>query len=310
MGGQWPASSVIWIAAVFLARSGLLASDVGMTLEVAVLEVGDSRPIPGAELIVERMSGTPASVAVDSEDVDGRIITRAESNERGQIVLRELPKVPMRLTLKADGYVAPGIPALDGRLPTRKLELRLPRAIEITGSVVDDAGAPVPNVAVGVESTVLDREGRVFLAADSFLARTDATGTFRIPRVPEGTGRFTVSASGFTLFEDGAFRNLGQAPITLKVGRTGVLRVDLQAPLHKRGQYWITVESENAQGGRVKKFEQAGADRGAIIFSDVAPGRYKISAAIRSTRNPEPPLTATAEVGVARATDVRLGPMK
>jgi hypothetical protein len=310
MGGQWRALSLVWIAGVFCAGGGLVASDSGVTLEITVLEVDDARPIRGAELVVERTTATPAGVALTSEDVDGRIITRAESNERGQIVLSELPKVHMRLTLKAKGYVTPAIAAIDGRLSGRKLELRLPRATEINGSVVDEGGVPLPNVDVGVESTLLDHQGRVFLAADSFSAKTDAKGGFRIQGVPEGTGRFTVSASGYAIFDDGAFRSLGQLPIVLKVRRTGVLRVDIDAPLHKRGQYWITLEGQNANGGRAAKFEKAGVDRGLVTFSDVPAGRYKVSAEIRGTRDPDPALAATVDVSAATVTDVRVGPMK
>jgi len=141
MGRQW---------AVAIAGCGLCAALVGsapqgMTLEVSLRSMSDSTPIRGAELVVERLE---RDSVVPIEDVDDRVITRAQSNERGEIVLRELPAVPVRLKLRAEGYVLPKIDDVVKPQSHHRVDLLLPPAIEITGTVVDESSTTVPVISI------------------------------------------------------------------------------------------------------------------------------------------------------------------
>ncbi len=274
-----------------------------VTLEVTVRSMADSTPIRGAELVVERVIRGTASTL--SEDVDDNVITRAESNERGEIKLDELPLVPMRLKLRAEGYVSPAIDDLKNARLRHRIELLLPRAIDVRGMVVDETGKPVPSVQVDLSSAV-DKSGRLFRLAESLSVTTDASGAFFIKRAPEGQGRFGVAAKGYSLLSEEATRELSGKPIRLTIRRGGILRVEIDAPLHLRGQYCIKVQRQDDTGKLSVVQEKPGADRGPVTFIDVPAGKYVVLAEINTRRGPEMPLTGSVEVGVGQTADVQV----
>lgn len=302
MGRQWAVVTAGWCMFTGLAAQ----AGEGVALAVTVRSLTDQKPIPGAELIVERLYAASRETFLP-EDTDDRLITRAESNERGEISLEELPRVPMQLTIRAKGYVSPAEVLLKGTELRHGMELSLPPAIDVTGRVVDDAGKPVPNVQVQLPCA-LERDGKEIRLSSALKARTDASGKFQIPQAPEGSVRFTVAASGYALRTTDALQRLSKEPIELVIRRTGSLRVEINAPPHKRGQYFIQLEALNADGTLTKIDEKPGADRGAISFIDVAAGKYVVSARIptRGGVVAAAPLTKKVEVETGRATEVWL----
>jgi hypothetical protein len=296
MGRRWAVVSLG--CCMFWVLAGSAPNSV--TLEVSVRSMADSKPIRGAEIVVERaVQGSTKSTP--GEDVDDLVITRAESNERGEIVLRELPAVPMRLKLRAEGYVSPAIG--DPRGSRVRLELLLPPAIEATGIVVDETGKPAAGVQVELPY-VVDAKGRVVVLGEPLSATTNDAGEFRIKGAPQGFAKFKATAKGSVLAVDDTTRPLSNEPVKLTIRPPCTLRVDFDAPLHRRGQYTIVVGKELPSGAVIPIQERPGADRGVITFIDLAAGKYVVSAAIPN-REAET-FTAHVEVSVGQTTDVRL----
>jgi hypothetical protein len=300
---QW-ATSVLAGCCVSLFCASLFGdSDPPLrTIDVTVRSAVDGKPISGAELVVERFDG---SINPLPEDVDGRTITRAESNDRGRIVLNDLPVVPTRLTLKLQGYVSPAIANLDSVVLSRRMELFLTRPIEVNGVALDDLGAPLKDVEVAVQPAFFDSEGRVVMAVNPQPVKTDAAGNFRIQPVPDGVGTFTLSAKGHSFTAEQATRRLSKEPIKLMMSRTGELRVDLDVPLHQRGQAWVRVTRRVEKGAPPVAASKMGVDRGMISFPDLPIGMYEVTAAVGTMS-----MIAHGEVKSSQTTEVRVGPTK
>ena len=96
----------------------------------------------------------------------------------------------------------------------------------IAGDIADSSGAVVPNATVQAESTATGL---------SRTATTSGTGSYRIPELPVGTYKLTVTASGFKTLVGTAEVSAGgvtHADFKLVIGqRTETIEVEATAPL-------------------------------------------------------------------------------
>ncbi|MFP5288035.1 MAG: carboxypeptidase regulatory-like domain-containing protein, partial [Thermoanaerobaculia bacterium] len=151
----------------------------GGVLEGHVLSPS-GRPVPGAEVAVQEASqgaGFPFP----------RIQARADGE--GRYVLDGVPPGPRTITASAEGFrrVARD---LDVRPGDNVLDFRMETGYEVSGRVVDDAGAPVSGARLMLLAG--------FSFGDAPSAMSGPDGAFRIQGVPDGTFRLNARKEGYT----------------------------------------------------------------------------------------------------------------
>lgn len=183
----WPRAYTLDSAQVLEVTPGTLRADLdlpeGGSAQGQVVEARTGLPVVGAR-VTAAIEGDPA-----------RVGTARAGTGPGRFWLGALPPVPVELSV----WVPPGSPylalvagrsgiepsvRLDGGASTTGLTIGLLRAAEITGTVRDDAGAPV----VGAEVKLVG-----CLQACPAPARADAAGRYRLEGVAPGS-RLSVVA--------------------------------------------------------------------------------------------------------------------
>jgi hypothetical protein len=288
---------------------GVLAAAApdGVSLDVTIRSMVDSSPIRSAEVTVERVDKPDPAKKFEPEDSDEGVITRAAPNGQGVVVLRELPPVPMRIRINADGYASTELTPLDATARSHHFDVYLPRAVELTGIVRDAHSKPVANVSVTIP-TVLASNGRHFVVSPPLAAKTDAEGRFRLKGAPEGIGQFALSDGTRDIPLLQPAHRLDTQPVELTIAPTGLLSVTIDAPDHRRGQYIIKVQKRLAlQGSRVKQ-ERNAVDRGSTTFVDLPAGEYRVTASIARAPEHVQPLTALIEIKAGHKAELTLKP--
>lgn len=155
------------------------------------------------------------------------------------------------------------------------LKLVLDVSGQIAGTVVDDTGAPVPEVQVNAFPDILGGASTDGLAlAGMSSATTDGGGAFVITGVPEGAYRLWAARSSGGMFQD-----WGQQGVKANTGDKGV-KIVLPAPGELAGKIVV-----GAEGGKVPTFAsvQVGqkpptpASKGEFVIKDVTPGTYDVT---------------------------------
>lgn len=166
----------------------------------------DGRPVPGAEV---ELDGLAALVA----DADGRFSAPIDASFRAQQVLRAT----------APGFVAaePTLTAewSDERATFDLGTLTLDRAAQVSGVVVDDAGAAIEGAEIRLEplGTALMDTVRAEQVGDP-VAVTTVAGAFRIEELPVGPWRLRVDHPDHpTTIVDGVSRASGMDPRPLEI---------------------------------------------------------------------------------------------
>ncbi|MFG0317026.1 MAG: carboxypeptidase regulatory-like domain-containing protein [Planctomycetota bacterium JB042] len=139
------------------------------------VDVADAtgRPVPEARVLV----------------VDGdRVLETLVADDAGRCEVQRRPLVEASdpaLIVRAERFVTTR--RIDVDPFVERLELRLDSGGEVTGVVIGEAGAPLPNAQVGL---VVEAEG-----IGPRLRRSDAHGRFRFEAVPVGAARVAASYS-------------------------------------------------------------------------------------------------------------------
>jgi hypothetical protein len=120
------------------------------------VEIDDIRLGPGFEVtgIVTAMDNRPVAKAVvtlrgerDGNRGPGGREHRATTDEQGRFFLEHLPGAAMRLEVRADGFLPYQVEPVDPKLG-QPLLVTLQDGLRITGTVLDEDGAPVSTFAV------------------------------------------------------------------------------------------------------------------------------------------------------------------
>ncbi|MBL8727277.1 MAG: carboxypeptidase regulatory-like domain-containing protein [Planctomycetes bacterium] len=132
-------------------RSSVFAVENEQTLELDDIRLGPGFEVTG---IVTRMDNRPVAKAIvtlrgarDGGRGPGGRDHRATTDEQGRFFLEHLPGVPLRLDVRADGYLPYQVEQVDPRLG-QPLLVTLLDGLRITGTVLDADGAPVSAFAV------------------------------------------------------------------------------------------------------------------------------------------------------------------
>lgn len=210
----------------------------GAVVTGTVTEV-DGRPVVGARLIATVEAGDARP------EVDPGLHRRSESksNELGRFEIRGLDKGKYRITAsllvrKPDyrmrGRVASVVVELAEK-GTVETKIAFPRTRQISGTVTDEAGAPLDAARIDAMPIASKSEGEQEYSSGT--ADADAKGQFVLDGLYEGSFMLSASKMGFTFGK----------PLKVRAGQTDV-RIVLKAAPHVVGR----VVSED--GAPIKEF--------------------------------------------------------
>ena len=196
------------------------------------------------------------------------------TDKAGAFEIRGLGR--MTLQLRAESATAASKVTtvdLDKEAGKTGVTLQLDISGVIAGVVVDNAGAPVPEVQVNAFTDMWGGGGSQDVAlAGMSSATTDGAGAFAIHGLPDGAYRLWA-ARGNT-----RQRDWGQAGVAAKVGDKGV-RITLQSPGSLKGEIRIDGVSAPPKLALVEVGFQASTPvtNGTLAIDDLSPGQYEIT---------------------------------
>lgn len=167
----------------FVIRGVAVGADTGLPVPdgIAALVPSDA----DADPVTRRLPASPASSVVSHLDDAGRFEFASVPAGRYTVLVTPGSSAAQYLPARfpaANSQDGPHFTVPASGL-TEPIEVRLPRAAAIVGSVVDDRGRPVADVTVtAIPRLAGNRRGR----APRLGARSDDTGSFRLFGLPEG----------------------------------------------------------------------------------------------------------------------------
>jgi hypothetical protein len=268
----------------------------GATIRADVFDMASNKPLAGAEVRVERNTGK--SDAWDK-------VAAATTDATGRVTLADVPAGNYRLVVAATGF-APrmiGYEELkDGA--GRKLTVELSRAVRFTGTVTDDAGHPVPGIAVRADNT-MGIDGRGYPLPQHAEDKSDAQGRFTLADVPAGYLQPFAHAPGWFPLESIKLQAVPPTtPVVVRVVATGGLRgkvVDRNGKPVGGGSI-----NANPPGDPIGKWggSMNTAADGTFEFKDVPPGPYTVSTRPQMPGVPKDPNAVEVHVASGKVTDV------
>ncbi|HVR98468.1 MAG TPA: carboxypeptidase regulatory-like domain-containing protein, partial [Thermoanaerobaculia bacterium] len=223
----------------------------------------DGQPIPGAQVSLAETTQSMMSFAFfgGPNGTDGE----------GRYRLDGVAPGPRTLEARAEGYLR-AVRDVDVAGEMEGVDFTLQKGLEISGRVVDDAGAPIPGATV-----------MLFTGRGSFNAQplsSGADGSFRIGGVPDGTYSLAARKDGYSLSRDEALTvtvagaSVSGVELKLMTGGSITGRLSgLEFSQLSRVRVWANYEMNQGQ---------VDAD-GVYRISGLAAGPWEVSAAIPGT---------------------------
>jgi hypothetical protein len=204
--------------------------------------------------------------------------TAGETDADGRFTIERIPAGGYYITVDADGYAPKRIGwATVNATFFQHYEVYLSKAQELHGRVVDVDNRPLADVKVRL-SNVVATNGLGYPPGGESTVTTDADGKFAFDALPQGIVQLACYREGYYYNPVLNVHDIDDSPLTLKMIRTGVVRigvVDAQGqPITSR----FVVELEPEGGSRVGSWggsSNIGGD-GTVTFKGVPPGRYVV----------------------------------
>lgn len=258
------------------------------TVQLARLDGYDLLPVPTAEARPLRFTATDLT--------------------HGHLVLHDLPRGRFVFVLEVDDHARTISPPVELGAEPMRVELALPRGATLTGTVLDDRGAPIAAATVTSDDAgsnsnggAIDLTARVRLPRLSRAqATTDAQGRFTLPHLALGSYRIRVGhpewcpteASAPPLHVDGECRDLGR--LVLQRGAR------ISGRIADRGRNRYRLELHPANGGNDTALAITHERDGTFSFPQrLPPGSYRLRARLD---NIEPPLSFGSDFGSLEVT--------
>ncbi len=242
----------------------------GLPIRGRVVLASTGAPVPEAR--VSAFDVDSIRIAGDvTTDAEGRFrIDDARPDARVELVVR----APHRATVTTTAIPTPS---------SVEILVRLPAGGTLSGVVRDDAGRPLPGVAIFLRST----EGPLYVStltvpqpwAAEEQASTDASGRYEIAGIEDGPPRVAVARPRGLLVassEPFDFEETGQhVQRDIRVSASGALRLtvdglplecEAMVRLHGEGLHANVTDGERARDGSWE-------------FTELAPGRYEVGLA-------------------------------
>ncbi len=162
-----------------------------------ILPAGEIRGIVRDAETGEALKGAKvrysASLSESQEkDVQEDFAMGNETDREGRFRLESLPLKPVEVEVKREGYSPAVFPKVQPTPEGAELDVRLEKGFRLVGTVLDEKGAPVAGVAVGIDP---DRLNIYFTRT----ASTSATGEFEFGSIGHGPHVLGIFACGYTL---------------------------------------------------------------------------------------------------------------
>lgn len=165
----------------------------GAVIAGSIFDMATSKPLADAKIKIELAKADKSA----RQGIRYETIATAQSDGDGRFRIEKIPAGACRVSVSARGYalrqvgykrlVANGYLAFD--------DIELARQATVSGSVIDEAGKPIPEVLVRLYDT-MSINGQSYRILGSTEATTDAKGLFEIAGVPAGFGRLICFAKG------------------------------------------------------------------------------------------------------------------
>lgn len=277
------------VAAIANGRHHLLATDgEHAPAQSPPIMVAD-RPVTGIEIVM-KAGGVLAGNIVDSDRKPVPFATvrvtganqqvwqtsarQATSDQRGAFELRGLARAKLQLRAESDTAASQLVDADLASQPRRAdLVLVLDVAGSIAGTVVDDTGAPVPEVQVNAFPDILQGASTSGLAlAGLSSTTTGGGGEFVIRGLPDGAYRIWAAR------HSGGFGDWGQRGTAARTGDKDV-RITLAAPGSLAGKVVLAGSTAPPRLVTVAVGVQmpSPATDGAFQLKDLSPGSYDVT---------------------------------
>jgi Carboxypeptidase regulatory-like domain len=243
----------------------------GVVLEGLVTDPAAKKPI-GAKVKLEKVEQQPKGGYRYS------LVAETKADADGHWVLKKVPAGWQRVVIESDGFVArvAGYVQVDEQPRWQEFNCGLSRPGSLSGRVTDDAGRPLADVEVSLDSIMTELNGRYETPGDHAI-KTGADGQFRAEQVPIGQTTLWVRKSGY--FRPG----LGLPVTTPKDGITlvmlqaarAVITVDFTGKVRPAG-YIVMIEPEG--GNVIGSWGGSGQidTNNKITFENAPPGAYVI----------------------------------
>jgi len=244
--------------------------DDGPVLEGVVTDLESDKPITARielQLIEAQQSG--GYRYTNRQD--------ATTDKNGRWQTKKVPPGWYRLVLWGDGYVPRivGHVRLDGQPLWQSFDGQLSRPATVSGRVIDYSLKPLAGVKVELrDMTCHEAE---YQSPEDYSVTTDAQGVFQFERVPIGTARLQPMKEGYIRPGLGENITTPARDITLRMSRSGELRVTVNFGNQKRPDEYL-IEIEPKGGNKVGSWGGSGsinADN-TISFSDMPAGQYVV----------------------------------
>jgi hypothetical protein len=215
-------------------------------------------PARGVEVRLEFQSGSGGDTRVVKTDAEGRFLFESLSPDH------------YRLTAEQGGRSALAQFELAGDAPWPEVVLRLGEAFFVEGTVLDDAGRPVPGAHVSASLSETRRWARE--------ARTGPDGRYRLGPVEPGFHTFQITAErylrGYGLEEE---LKEGSGPVDFILQRAvSVFGTVVDPEGHPLPHIWISLlhpGSPNPRHGNTEAYTRADEDGRFVLDAD-EPGAY------------------------------------
>ena len=239
---------------ITMKEGGVIA---GMVLDTA------QKPVPFATL----------RVVGQGEQLWSVMARQATTDETGAFQLRGLTRTKLQIRAESDAAASKLVPVdLTEQVAKRDLKLVLDGAGSIAGVVVDEKGAPVPEVSVNVFPDFMKGASLDIAAIGAMSsAMSDGAGAFSINGLPDGPYKVWASRAS-------SGREWGQHGIAAKTGDKNV-RLVLAAPGGIKGKIAIQGADQPPKVTMVRAGSRAAtpAYDGVFELKDVAAGKWDVS---------------------------------